>query len=499
MTAVLILAGCPGADDDDTKGNKAGGTFTVTFNADGGAPAPAAQTVNDGGKVTAPAAMTKNGYTFDAWYKEAAFTTQWNFASDTVTANITLYAKWTQNPAGTFTVTFNADGGTPTPADQAVADGGSVTAPAAMTKNGYTFDAWYKEAAFTTQWNFATDTVTADITLYAKWTQQPSGTLRYEVTTIAGSTSGYADGTGTEAMFRDLTACAVGADGNIYVADLSNHCIRKVTPEGVVTTLAGSGGTFGYADGTGTEARFYSPTGVAVDADGIIYVADQANNRIRKVTPEGVVTTFAGSTEGSADGTGTEAKFSHPRGVAVGADGNIYVADTFNHRICKVTPEGVVTTLAGGSGFGSVDGTGTAARFYQPSNVVEGADGNIYVANDSRVRKITPEGVVTTIAGSTSGYADGTGTEAKFYYNSECGVAVGADGNIYVADLQNRRIRKVTPEGVVTTIAGSTHGYADGTGTEAKFYSPRGIAVDADGNIYVGDTPRIRKITPVWE
>jgi uncharacterized repeat protein (TIGR02543 family) len=149
----------------------AAGTFTVTFNADGGTPAPAAQNIAGGGTVTEPAAMSKTGYTFGGWYKEAACTTAWDFAADTVTADITLYAKWTQNAAGTFTVTFNADGGTPAPAAQNIADGGTVTEPAAMSKTGYTFGGWYKEAACTTAWDFAADTVTADITLYAKWTQ----------------------------------------------------------------------------------------------------------------------------------------------------------------------------------------------------------------------------------------------------------------------------------------------------------------------------------------
>jgi uncharacterized repeat protein (TIGR02543 family) len=368
-----------------------------------------------------------------------------------------------------------------------------------MTIHGYTFGAWYNEAAFTTQWNFASDTVTANITLYAKWKQ-----LRYEVTTLAGSTQGYADGTGTAAQFYAPSGVSVDADGSIYVADQTNHRIRKVTPAGVVTTLAGSG-IQGFLDGTGTEAKFSHPQDVAVDVSGNIYVADFYTYRIRKVTPEGVVTTLAGSTSGYADGTGTAAKFDQLRGIAVGADGNIYVADSNNSRIRKVSPEGVVTTLAGGSGFGYADGTGTAATFKNPYGVAVGADGNIYVVDSDthRVRKITPEGVVTTIAGggpsgSDSGsYADGTGTAARF--SNPRGVAVGADGNIYVADANNHRIRKVTPAGVVTTIAGSTSGYADGTGTEAKFSWPYGVAVDADGNIYVADAGnnRIRKIIPV--
>jgi uncharacterized repeat protein (TIGR02543 family) len=145
----------------------AAATYTVTFNADGGSPVPGNQSIASGGLVTAPGTMTKAGYTFGGWYKEAALTSQWNFAADTVTADMTLYAKWTA--AATYTVTFNADGGTPVPGNQTITHGGLVSAPGAITRTGYYFGGWYKEAALTNQWNFATDTVTASITLYARW------------------------------------------------------------------------------------------------------------------------------------------------------------------------------------------------------------------------------------------------------------------------------------------------------------------------------------------
>jgi sugar lactone lactonase YvrE len=317
--------------------------------------------------------------------------------------------------------------------------------------------------------------------------------FRNLVTTFVGSTFGSTDGVATAAQFYYPYGVAVDAAGSVYVADTSNHRIRKITPAGAVSTLAGS--TQGFASGVGAAAQFNSPYGVAVDAAGNVYVADNSNHRIRKISPTGVVSTLAGSTSGYADGTGTVAQFNFPSGVAVDAAGNVYVADTSNHRIRKITSAGAVTTLAGSTS-GYADGTGTVAQFNTPRGVAVDAAGNVYVADtvNHRIRKITPAGAVTTLAGSTSGYADGTGTVAQF--NSPYGVAVDAAGNVYVADTSNRRIRKITSAGAVTTLAGSTFGFGDGVGAAAQFNTPRGVAVDAAGNVYVADTNnyRIRKI-----
>ena len=314
------------------------------------------------------------------------------------------------------------------------------------------------------------------------------------VTTLAGSTSGDADGTGTAAQFNSPRGVAVDSSGNVYVADYSNHRIRKISPAAVVTTLAGS--SVGYVDDTGTAAKFSYPTGVAVDSSGNVYVADTNNHRIRKISPAMEVTTLAGSSLGYMDGTGTAAQFYNPRGVAVDSSGHVYVADYRNHRIRKIDPTGVVTTFAGSTS-GDADGTGTAAQFNSPHGVAVDGSGNVYVAdtNNHRIRKISPAAVVTTLAGSSVGYVDDTGTAAKF--NGPAGVAVDSSGNVYVADYLNNRIRKIDPAGVVTTFAGSSSGYMDGALTAAQFNSPHGVAVDGSGHFYVADqnNNRIRKIS----
>jgi sugar lactone lactonase YvrE len=321
-----------------------------------------------------------------------------------------------------------------------------------------------------------------------------------DVTTLAGSgASGSADGTGSAASFNLPFGVAVDGGGNVYVADFMNHKIRMVTPGGAVTTFAGTG-VPGSTDGPASTASFNGPFGVALDGAGNVYVADKGNSKIRKITPGGVVTTFAGSgVPGHADGTGTAASFYQPNGVAVDGGGNVYVGDTVNQKIRKVTPGGVVTTLAGSGSPGSADGTGTAASFYFPEGVAVDQGGNVYVGDylNCKIRKITPEGVVTTLAGSGSGGgSDGAGTIAKF--NGPSGVAVDGRGNVYVADNGNSKIRKITPRGFVTTLAGSNQpGSADGIGTAASFNRPFGVAVDGSGTVYVADTygNKIRTIT----
>src|SRR5437773_76309 len=325
------------------------------------------------------------------------------------------------------------------------------------------------------------------------------------VTTLAGlaGEDGSTDGTGSYARFSYLFGIAVDGAGNVYVTDLSNT-IRKITPAGVVTTLAGTPGVHGSADGTGSAAQFWQPWRIAVDSAGIVYVADQANSTIRKITPAGVVTTIAGAAGmfGSADGSGSAARFNAPDGIAVDSSGNLYVADTLNSTIRKITSTGVVTTLAGTpGGIGSADGTGSAARFNYPDALTV-AGTTVYVADtyNSTIRKVTSAGVVTTFAGTAGvpGSTDGTGNAAQL--DHPFGVAADKAGNVYVADTLNSTIRKITSAGVVTTLAGTPGviGSADGSGSAAQFFYAFAVAVDGVGNVYVGDTNNftVRKITP---
>ena len=311
-----------------------------------------------------------------------------------------------------------------------------------------------------------------------------------------GTVSTLIDGlTGTPASFGNIMDIAMDASGNIYVAQHAGHYIRKITPAGEITHFAGSGFIAGYAEGQGSAARFTNPTGIAVDASGNVYVADMYNHRIRKITPTGAVSTFAGSgAYGLADGDGATAQFYAPTGIAIDASDNVYVADYGNHRIRKITPAGIVSTIAGSGGTGQnnggfADGTGITARFNYPYGVTVDALGNVYVADNGNhcIRKITPAGVVSTLAGSgIGGFADGTGAEAQF--NLPIGITHDASGNLYVGDSGNNRIRRITPAGAVSTLAGSDRsGWVDGACATAQFSRPSGLLVDASGNIYVAD------------
>ncbi len=325
-----------------------------------------------------------------------------------------------------------------------------------------------------------------------------------EVSTIAGTwgVNGSTDDTGPAASFYRPFGIARNSAGDFFVGDLNNNLIRRVTPAGVVTTFAGST-LHGSQDGTGTAAGFYGPAGIAIDSSDNLYVVDRLNYLIRKITPAGVVTTLAGTvgSPGSANGTGTSASFASVYGLAVDSGGNVYVAEMSSNQIRKITPAGVVTTFAGSSTPGSADGNGASASFTAPAGIAVDAQDNVYVSEvgTHRIRKITPSGDVTTIAGAgTAGNNDGTGAAAKF--NQPYGLTVDSDGVIYVADTIGNKIRRVTQAGVVTTLSGpvglATSGHADANGTLATWYLPTNLTFDAAGNLWVADynNNTIRKI-----
>ncbi|SDH05003.1 NHL repeat-containing protein [Mucilaginibacter sp. P19] len=319
--------------------------------------------------------------------------------------------------------------------------------------------------------------------------------------TLAGNgTYGYVDGLRANAALNNPNGVAVDAAGNLYVTDQGNNAIRKITSEGIVTTLAGGTGD-GLVNGPAKLAKFNNPIGIALDSKGNTYVTDFGNNVIRKIATDGTVSTFAGSgVIGFNDGKGPLATFNGPAGIAIDHADNLYITD--NHNIIrKITPSQDVTTFAGNvhSGPGFADGTGSEANFRLPEGLaIDGAD-NIYVADYSNnmIRKITPAAVVTTVTGKLApGSDNGASTSATF--NGPLGVAVDKNGNIYVTDNLSL-IRKIAASGEVTTFAGTKErGFYDGANLQAKFNDPHGIAVDASGNIYVGDeqNARIRKIIP---
>lgn len=325
-----------------------------------------------------------------------------------------------------------------------------------------------------------------------------------QVSTFAGSgTEGSTNGKGRSASFSHPYGLASDKNGGLLVTDSRTRLVRKISPTGDVTTFAGGGCDQASPDGHGTAASFNEPIGLAQDAAGNIYVAEDNANRIRKITPEGDVTTIAGNgTQLTFDGKGLAAMFSYPTSVAADGAGNLYVVEYFGAVVRKITPAGDVSTFAGSGVPGFADGKGRAAFFNAPFGIAVDAVGNLYVADrgNHRIRKITPDGDVTTLAGSGEiGATDGAGNLASF--NMPSGLALDSDGNLFVTDTENQLLRKITPAGVVSTLAGKpgVAGKKNGIGAAARFNKPFGVTVDAGGNLYVADSQGhvIRKITPV--
>jgi sugar lactone lactonase YvrE len=324
-------------------------------------------------------------------------------------------------------------------------------------------------------------------------------TYVYTVSTIAGDGApAFMEGMGAAARFDHPLGVAAGEEETVYVADTQNERIRKITTGGDVTTIAGNG-TAGFVNGPGLSAEINFPFSLVADGEGNLFVADEENNQIRKITPGGVVSTLAGdSASGYLDGTGKDARFYGPVGIAIDGDGNLYVSDSQNQRIRKITQAGVVSTLAGNGRGSYKDGPHDEAEFNSPSGIGVDQLGNVYVADrdNNMIRKISRDGVVSTLAGNKSGgFKDATGGTAQF--SNPVGLGVDLAGNVYVADWGNHRIRKISPGGAVTTYAGDGQPFfADGEASLAHFHYPTGVAVDHSGIIYVADqvNNRIRKV-----
>ncbi len=324
---------------------------------------------------------------------------------------------------------------------------------------------------------------------------EPQVEKRWMVTTIAGDgVASFVNGPAAIAEFHFPDDIAVASDGSLFVTDGDNRLIRKIAGGGV-TSFAG--GDFGIANGVGSSAQFKFPTSLAFDGKGNIYSADARDPRIRKITATAGVTTYAGAEEeGFADGPAESSRFRGENRIATDTEGNVFISDAQNNRIRKISVSGIVTTLAGSDTAGFKDGQGKIAQFNFPCGIAVDKLGNVFVSDGSNfcIRKITPEGWVSTIAGKKKqGHVDGDSGVALFEFPTD--MVVDGQDNVYVVDLS--RIRKISPQGIVSTIAGSIDGFQDGEGASAKFFTPDGLGIDAQGNIYVADTNnnRIRKIS----
>lgn len=313
----------------------------------------------------------------------------------------------------------------------------------------------------------------------------------YAGTGVAGSANGKAG----EATFSNLMGLSVDSNGNIFVADSRNNKIREVKADGTVITLAGSGKQ-GAADGEASSASFFFPVGVAAAPDGSVYVADTHNNLIRKISPHGVVITVAGApTEATKDHPDSLQRLDNPFGIVVSKNGTVYFTDWERNMIRKISPDGRVSIIAGDTEPGAKDGEGASASFFLPQGIAIDDKDNLYIADtyNNMIRKMDANGMVTTLAGKPArkgkhneGHKDGKGAAASFSH--PCGIAVDRKGTVYVADAGNNKIRKITPDGAVSTLAGTgLPGDQNGDAAKATFYRPYGIAVDKNGDLFIAD------------
>ncbi len=330
------------------------------------------------------------------------------------------------------------------------------------------------------------------------------------ITTVAGFFAGYSGdgGSATSAYIAFPSKAVAAPNGDIYIADSANNRIRRISSSGIITTVAGTGQAgFSGDSASATAIQLSFPRDIAVDPNGNVFIADTNNTRIRRLTPQGAIATVAGSGAFGFfgdQGAATGAQLASPRGVAIDSGGAIYIADTLNHRIRKIAPDGTITTIAGGnqSGFGGDGSNASFARLNSPSAIAVDRLGNIYFTDtgNQRVRKINGAGVITTIAGTGAvGFSGDGGQGTSAQLNFPQSIAVDSAGNVYIADTENNRVRKIDTQGIITTVAGSNTGAGDGgLAASARLFQPSGVALDGSGNVYIADTSnhRVRMVNP---
>jgi sugar lactone lactonase YvrE len=346
-------------------------------------------------------------------------------------------------------------------------------------------------SAFTYQWLFNSANLPNDV-----------------ISTVAGDGSGSYSGDGGAATSAGLSQIygdvEVDTSGNLFIPDSLNNRIRKVSTNGIITTVAGNGtGSYSGDGGAATNATMGLPAGVAVDAFGNMFIADSENNRIRKVNTNGIITTVAGNGNQSYSGDGgaaINASLNSPNGVALDGSGNLFIADRSNNHIRKVNTNGIITTVAGNStgGYSGDGGAAINASLNEPFGMAVDVSGNLFIAdsNNERIRKVDTNGIITTVAGNgytkfdQGAYSGDGGAATNASLNSPLGVAVDVCGNLFIADTDNNRIREVNTNGIITTVAGNGgQGYSGdgGSAANAAFYYPSGVTVDAFDNIFISD------------
>ncbi len=438
------------------------------------------------------------------------------YTTGTISANCTVTASFKQSTAQTFTVTPVAGaGGTLNPSTpQQVAQGATVSFTI-TPDSGYFISVVSGCNGTLSGNNYATGAIVADCTVSAIFSKSASDASGNITTIIGNGQAGYS-GDGARAINAELDGpegLAIDSAGNLFIADTGNDRIRKVTLDGIISTVAGNG-TYGYSgDGdTAIRAELNGPTDVAVDSIGDLYIADSLNSRVRKVTPNGIISTVAGGGVGipGDNGDGGQAISAYlnlPRGVAVDTYGNLYIADTGESLIREVNSNGVIQTIAGTGDFKCCGdgGLATNAALNFPSDIAIDASGVIYIADEAneRIRKITSDGIITTVAGNgIAGYAGDGELATNGWLNGPVTILVDLSHNVYFSDMSNNRVRTITPSGDLATIAGNGVSGYSGEGQSAisaELAAPYGLAMDSAGDIYIADSQnnRIRKVASV--